>query len=162
MKAIPEIFTTRRRILALNAALFLALPHAVTAQVTGGRGNLASASEKGAERLMNLNSPRSTATMPDTKGGSHWMNCCPDCKDVWVRVTEGSFKGGRATTLHAQSQHLVAQHLCPGCRTKQVAVGQGKNMKIHSVRSCSQCDAEHVTCKPAHDQPTGTSKLENG
>ena len=159
MKTILKSSITQTTLLALSIAAFLSLTFTGTAQVAGGRGNLASAPERGAERLINLSRNQKMAPMFTAKYAKNAKQCCPQCKETWVRVTETTFKGGRTTQLGGKTQRLAAQHLCPGCSNVRIAKGHGKNKTINAAHICSQCDVNHTSCsrKPIHSNGTPTA-----
>ena len=65
---------------------------------------------------------------------------CPKCKDTWVKVVQPMGKGGRQETANIQ------RHECPGCDTKIVTEGVGKQAKSVVKHTCKQCGSEDMSC----------------
>lgn len=97
------------------------------------------AQEKGAERLMKLSRLSTLADVEKVEAGDTVVMSCPKCKDIWVKVVRPTVKRGQETAL-------VAQHQCPGCDTKFVTEGTGKQAKSVVNHVCKQCGSEDAFC----------------
>jgi len=97
------------------------------------------AQEKGAERLMKLSRLSTMADVEKVEAGDSVVMSCPKCKDIWVKVVRPTVKRGQETAL-------MAQHQCPGCDTKFVTEGAGKQAKSVVKHVCKQCGSEDATC----------------
>lgn len=102
--------------------------------------NSAVAQEKGAERLMKLQRLNTVADVQKVEAGDTIVMSCPKCKDTWVKVVQPMGKGGRQETANIQ------RHECPGCDTKIVTEGVGKQAKSVVKHTCKQCGSEDVSC----------------
>lgn len=102
--------------------------------------NTVAAQEKGAERLMKLQRLNTPADVQKVEAGDTIVMSCPKCKDTWVKVVQPMGKGGRQETANIQ------RHECPGCDTKIVTAGVGKQAKNVVKHTCKQCGSEDVSC----------------
>ena len=102
--------------------------------------NSALAQEKGAERLMKLQRLNTPADVQKVEAGDTIVMSCPKCKDTWVTVVQPMGKGGRQETA------TVQRHECPGCSTKIVTEGVGKQAKDKVVHTCKACGSKDVSC----------------
>lgn len=102
--------------------------------------NSAAAQEKGGERMMKLLRLNTTADVQKVEAGDTIVMACPKCKDTWVKVLQPMGKGGRRETANIQ------RHECPGCHTKIVTEGVGKQAKSVVKHTCKQCGSEDVSC----------------
>ena len=64
---------------------------------------------------------------------------CPKCKDIWVTVIKPAGKG-------REESSVAPQHQCPGCETKIVNEGSGKQSKSVIKHVCKQCGSEDAFC----------------
>lgn len=102
-------------------------------------GNSAVAQEKGAERLVNLQKRSAAPAVKQDKASDKIAMACPKCKDSWVSVVQPLEKNGRQETAK------VLRHECPGCKTKLVTEGVGKQAQDKVVHQCTQCGSENAT-----------------
>jgi len=102
--------------------------------------NAVLAQEKGAERLMKLQRLNTPADVQKVEAGDTIVMSCPKCKDTWVKVVQPMGKGGRQETANIQ------RHECPGCDTKIVTEGVGKQAKSVVKHTCKQCGSEDMSC----------------
>lgn len=109
----------------------LALPRALNAQQQGA----------GAKSLLKLNRITTEADVQSVEPGDTVVMACPKCKDIWVTVAQPSFKGANA----AQTRR-VKQHQCPGCGSKRITKGHGKNKTVEYVHICTHCGNKDMTC----------------
>lgn len=110
----------------------------------GGLTLLASsvlAQEKGAERLMKLNRLNTVADVQKVEVGDTVVMSCPKCKDTWVTVVEHTGKA-----VNPKETKVVQRHTCPGCETKLVTEGAGKQAKEVVKHVCKQCGSEDAFC----------------
>lgn len=98
------------------------------------------AQEKGAERLLKLQRLNTVADVEKVEAGDTIVMSCPKCKDTWVKVVQPMGKGGRQETANIQ------RHECPGCDTKIVTEGVGKQAKSVVKHTCKQCGSEDMSC----------------
>mgnify|MGYP007051386065 FL=1 len=103
-------------------------------------GNSAVAQEKGGERMMKLLRLNTAADVQKVEACDTIVMSCPKCKDTWVKVVQPMGKGGRQETANIQ------RHECPGCDTKIVTEGVGKQAKSVVKHTCRQCGSEDVSC----------------
>jgi hypothetical protein len=103
------------------------------------QANSALAQEKGAERLMKLTRLSTMADVAKVEAGDTVVMSCPKCKDIWVKVARPAVKRGQETAM-------IAQHQCPGCDTKFVTEGAGKQAKSVVKHVCKQCGSEDAFC----------------
>jgi hypothetical protein len=129
MKSIKNIgnYLTRGTLIVAVAGLVLLADSAV-------------AQEKGGERMMKLLRLNTAADVQKVEAGDTIVMSCPKCKDTWVRVVQPMGKGGRQETA------TVQRHECPGCDTKIVTEGVGKQAKSVVKHTCKQCGSEDVSC----------------
>jgi ribosomal protein L44E len=146
MKTNENTCLIRSTVLAIAVLGLLAAPYAANSQPVGGRGTSPSTSTKGAEQLLKLSRIQSETDLQSVQAGDTIVMSCPKCKDIWVRVVEPTFKGGRATQVGAGTARMVSEHLCPGCGTTRVTSGHGKTKTTTLVHTCSQCGSEDVNC----------------
>jgi hypothetical protein len=120
--------------LVTRSTLLLALAALAWLPVTGF------AQEKGAERLMKLNRLNNVADVQKVQAGDTIVMSCPKCKDTWAKVVQPMGKGGRQETASVQ------RHACPGCDTKIVTEGVGKQAQNKVLHTCKQCGSEEASC----------------
>ncbi len=125
MKSIKNIGNCLTRGTCLMAVAGLAfLAHSAVAQ------------EKGGERLMKLLSLDTGADGQKLETGTAIVMSCPKCKDTAVKVVQPMGKGGRQETAS------LRRHECPGCSTKMVTEGAGKQAKSMMKHTCKQGGGE--------------------
>lgn len=102
---------------------------------------LASAQEKGATKLLKMNTIKTVADADAVQPGDTVVMSCPKCKDSWVTiVTPATKTGAKPETT------TVARHECPGCEHKIVSEGHGKAKTDKIVHTCKQCGSEEAFC----------------
>lgn len=99
------------------------------------------AQEKGGERLMKLQRLNTVADVQKVEAGDTIVMSCPKCKDTWVTVVQPTGKVAKPTESKS-----VMRHACPGCNTKIVTQGVGKQAENKVVHVCKQCGSEEVSC----------------
>ena len=104
-------------------------------------GNSAVAQEKGGERMMKLLRLNTAADVQKVEAGDTIVMSCPKCKDTWVKVVEATGKAA-----HPQDTKLVQRHECPGCNTKIVTEGVGKQAQDKVVHTCKHCGSQDASC----------------
>lgn len=129
MKSIKNIgnYLTRGTFIAAVAGLVL-LANSTVAQ------------EKGGERTIKLLRLKTAADVQKAEAGDTIVMSCPKCKDTWVKVAQPMGKVGRQETANIQ------RHECPGCDTKIVTEGAGKQAKSVVKHTCKQCGSEDAYC----------------
>ena len=98
--------------------------------------NSAVAQEKGAERL--LNAP---AGVPTAEASHPAAMSCPKCQDKAVTTVENTGKAA-----HPHETKTVLRHDCPGCNTKLVTAGTGKQAQDKVVHTCKTGGSEAAPC----------------
>ena len=106
-----------------------------------GLASVVQAQEKGAERLMKLQRLNTPADVQKVDAGDTIVMSCPKCKDTWVTVVEQTGKA-----VNPQEKKSVLRHECPGCATKIVTEGVGKQAKSVVKHTCKQCGSEDMSC----------------
>ena len=99
------------------------------------------AQEKGAEHLMKLQRLNTVADVQKVDTGDTIVMSCPKCKDVWITVVENTGKA-----VNPKETKTVLRHQCPGCETKLVTEGVGKQAKNVVKHVCKQCGSEDAFC----------------
>lgn len=99
------------------------------------------AQEKGAERLMKLNRLQTVADVQKVEAGDTVVMSCPKCKDTWITVVQSTGKA-----VNPKETKTVLRHECPGCETKLVTEGAGKQAKNVVKHVCKQCGSEDAFC----------------
>lgn len=130
MKSIQKIVSRINRVTYLLAVLGLTF-------VTMG----AAAQEKGAERLTKLNRLDTVADVQKVEAGDTVVMSCPKCKESWVTVIQSTGKGASPTVAKT-----VARHECPGCQTKIVTDGVGKQAENKVIHTCKKCGSTDAFC----------------
>jgi hypothetical protein len=126
MKPINRIINAS---LALAVATILCLPAIVSAQ------------EKGAEQLTKLKRLSTVDEVQKVETGDTIVMSCPKCKDTWVTVVQASEKTGNPPEVKN-----MLRHECPGCHTKIVTEGVGKQATDKVVHICAKCGSEDASC----------------
>jgi len=114
------------------------------------------AQEKGAERLTKLQRLNTIADIQKLEAGDTVVTSCPKCKDTWVTVVEQTGKAA-----HPQEKKTMLRHECPGCSTKIVTEGVGKQAKDHVLHTCTHCGSAEATCC-AMKKDAGSAKSAGG
>ena len=130
MKNIKNIGNSLTRVTLLAAVAGLALlSYSAVAQ------------EKGAEHLIKpqpLNTPADVRNVP---AGATAVMACPKCKDTSVTVVENT---GKAANPYETK--TVLRHECPGCNTKIVTEGVGKQAQNKVVHTCANGGPAAASC----------------
>jgi hypothetical protein len=100
--------------------------------------SLVMAQEKGATKLMKLNSVQD---LQQVETGDTILMSCPKCKDTYATVTTRTLKGASPEEIRT-----VVKHLCPNCSTTIKTEGVGKNAKDKLVHTCNSCGSADVAC----------------
>lgn len=99
------------------------------------------AQEKGAERLLKLHRLHTVVDVQKVEAGDTIVMSCPKCKDTWITVVQ---KTGKAA--HSTETKAVQRHECPGCETRIVTQGVGKQAKNVVKHTCQQCGSADAYC----------------
>jgi len=99
------------------------------------------AQEKGASKLIQLKPVTSVADADAVAPGDTMVMSCPKCKNTWVTVVEKPAKAGAKAEVKT-----FARHGCPGCESKIVTEGTGKQAKDVIKHVCMKCGSEDMTC----------------
>jgi len=118
--------------------------------------NSAVAQEKGGERMMKLLRLNTAADVQTVEAGDTIVMSCPKCKDTWVKVVQPMGKAGRQETAN------ILRHECPGCDTKIVTEGAGKQAKSVVKHTCKQCGSEDAYCCVTKKGSAPTKGMEHG
>jgi len=99
----------------------------------------ASAQEKAAEQTMRLLRTEKSTEVNLAEGRTLTMSC-PRCTDTWAKVDQSPGRGGKNRTA------TIQRHGCPGCETKIVTEGTGK--QAHSVPKhvCRESLSKEASC----------------
>jgi hypothetical protein len=103
--------------------------------------NSVAADEKGAEKLMKLQNLNTVADVQKVAAGDTVVMSCPKCKDSWATVVQTT--GKAANPSEARN---VVRHACPGCGTKIVTEGAGKQAQDKVVHTCKHCGSKDAFC----------------
>ena len=103
--------------------------------------NTTLAQEKGGERLMKLQRLDTVAEVQKVEAGDTVMMSCPKCKDTWVTVVQSTGKA-----VSPQDKKSVLRHDCPGCDSKLVTEGTGKQAKQVVKHTCKNCGSADAFC----------------
>jgi hypothetical protein len=118
-----------RNTLALTVAALTLLTSTVAAQ------------DKGAERLMKLQRLNTVADVQTVEAGDTMVMSCPKCRDTWVTVVQQTGKAA-----NPQEKKSALRHECPGCSTKIVTEGVGKQAQDKAIHTCKQCGSKDASC----------------
>lgn len=99
------------------------------------------AQTKGAEHLLKLQRLNTVADVQKVEAGDTVVMSCPKCKDAWVTVVENTGKAA-----NPQETKTVLRHECPGCETRLVTEGAGKQAKNVVKHVCKQCGSKDAFC----------------
>lgn len=102
--------------------------------------NSALAQERGADRLVKLHRIGAIADLQKVEAGHTLAMTCPKCKDTSIKVAQSQGKGGRREAA------ILQRHGCPGCDTKIVTEGVGKQAKSQAKHVCVQNGGENAGC----------------
>ena len=112
-----------------------------------GIGGLASAQEKGAERLLRLSG---RLVEPKAAPNEYKPMSCAKCVETLVKVADLDSRGLGARTLMTRGSgpptKLVAKHLCDGCGVEWRVEGIGKAKHDVATHKCTSCGAESMAC----------------
>lgn len=99
---------------------------------------VASAQEKGAAKLLQLNAPNAAATFTTS---TYTPMSCANCKDSFVTVPDTDTKGAAARVLVTGSPptKVIAEHACGSCGNEWVITGHGKAKVSVPVHKCASC-----------------------
>lgn len=99
------------------------------------------AQEKGATKLMQLKRLDTNADVEKLEAGDTVVMSCPKCKETWVTVVEKPMKGAGVT-----EKKNIARHECPGCDSKLVTEGVGKQATTKVQHTCKKCGSTDAFC----------------
>jgi hypothetical protein len=99
------------------------------------------AQEKGASKLIQLKPIKTVADAEAVAPGDTMVMSCPKCKNTWVTVIEKPAKGGGK-----DEEKTFISHGCPGCESKIVTEGTGKQAKDVVKHVCMKCGSEEMSC----------------
>jgi uncharacterized protein YbaR (Trm112 family) len=94
----------------------------------------------GAAKMIQLKPIQTVADAQAVQPGDSIVMACPKCKNSWITVVEKPAKTG------APESKMVARHECPGCETKLVTEGTGKQAKDVVKHVCKSCGSEDAFC----------------
>lgn len=116
--------------IAVALALFSSLPAVQAAdQVKGG------------ERQMQMLKPIKTAEDAQAiKDGDMVAMACPKCKTITYSYVDSSSRGAN------KDVKTVTKDACPGCDTKIVTTGVGKQAKNEIQHTCKDCGSHDAFC----------------
>lgn len=96
---------------------------------------------KGGERMMQMMKPLKTAEdVQAVKEGDMVAMACPKCKTITYSHVDRFAKG---TDKEAKT---VTKDACPGCETKIVTTGVGKQAKQEIQHTCKNCGSHDAFC----------------
>ena len=127
-----------------------------------GIGGLASAQEKGAERLLRLSG---RLVEPKSAVSDYKPMSCARCTDTAVKVADLDSRGLGARTLMTRGNSLptklVAKHLCDGCGVEWRVEGIGRAKRDVASHKCTSCGSESLACcSIKKGSETGTKGME--
>lgn len=99
------------------------------------------AQEKGATKLMQLKRIDTNADVEKVEPGDSVVMACPKCKETWMTVVERPSKGAGVT-----EKKTIARHECPGCDSKLVTEGVGKQATTKVQHTCKKCGSTDAFC----------------
>lgn len=99
------------------------------------------AEEKGAERLLKLQRLPTVVDVQKVEADDTVVMSCPKCRDTWITVVQ---KTGKAA--HPTETKAVQRHACPGCDTRIVTQGVGKQAGNAVKHTCKQCGSADANC----------------
>lgn len=100
--------------------------------------SLALAEEKGATKLMKLQTPED---LQQVEVGDTILMSCPKCHDTFATVVTKPMKGVESSEMKA-----MMKHMCPTCTTSIKTEGIGKNAADKLVHTCNACGSTEVSC----------------
>lgn len=96
---------------------------------------------KGGERMMQMMKPLKTAEDVQTiKDGDMVAMACPKCKTISYSYVDRIAKGAN------KEVKTVTKDACPGCDTKIVTTGVGKQAKNEIQHTCKNCGSHDAFC----------------
>ena len=96
---------------------------------------------KGGERMMQMMKPLKTAEdVQAIKDGDMVAMACPKCKTISYSYVDRTAKGAN------KEVKTVTKDACPGCDTKIVTTGVGKQAKNEIQHTCKNCGSHDAFC----------------
>lgn len=96
---------------------------------------------KGGERMMQILKPIKTAEdVQAIKDGDMVAMACPKCKTISYSYVDRSARGAN------KEVKTVTKDACPGCDTKIVTTGVGKQAKDQIQHTCKECGSHDAFC----------------
>ncbi len=96
---------------------------------------------KGGERMMQMMKPIKTVEDVDAiKDGDMVAMACPKCKMITFSYVDRSARGAN------KEGKTFAKDACPGCDTKIVTTGVGKQAKSEIQHTCKECGSHDAFC----------------
>lgn len=131
MKLLPKRIVTTLAGCAFALALLISITTSVNAadQVKGG------------ERMMQMMKPiKTTDDLQAIKDGDMVAMACPKCKTISFSYVDRTAKGAN------KEVKTVTKDACPGCETKIVTTGVGKQAKNEIQHTCKDCGSHDAFC----------------
>ena len=125
----PKCLATTVALLAL--AGWLSATPSASAQVRG----------EGAARMIQLKPIKTVADAQAVQPGDTVVMSCPKCTNTWITIVEKPTKTGATPETK-----YALRHECPGCETKLVTEGTGKQAKDALKHVCKNCGSEDAFC----------------
>lgn len=96
---------------------------------------------KGGERMMQMMKPLKTAEdVQAIKDGEMVAMACPKCKTISYSYVDRTARGAN------KEVKTVTKDACPGCDTKIVTTGVGKQAKNEIQHTCKNCGSHDAFC----------------
>jgi hypothetical protein len=96
---------------------------------------------KGGQRMVQMMKPLKTAEdVQAIKEGDMVAMACPKCKTISYSYVDRSEKGVNKPVK------TIVKDMCPGCDTKIVTTGVGKQAKNEIEHTCKQCGSHEAFC----------------
>ena len=96
---------------------------------------------KGGERMMQMMKPLKTAEdVQAIKDGDMVAMACPKCKTISYSYVDRTAKGAN------KEVKTITKDACPGCDTKIVTTGVGKQAKNEIQHTCKNCGSHDAFC----------------
>ena len=131
MKTLIQTSKSAAAVAMLALAAWISSPAVASAQVRG----------EGAAKMTQLKPIQTAADAQAVKPGDTIVMSCPKCKNSWITVVEKPAKTGATPETK-----YIARHECPGCETKLVTEGTGKQAKDVLKHVCKNCGSEDAFC----------------
>ncbi|MEY4917021.1 MAG: hypothetical protein RL616_934 [Verrucomicrobiota bacterium] len=100
--------------------------------------SLALAQEKGATKLLKLQTPEN---LQQVEVGDTILMTCPKCQDTFASIVTKPMKG-----VESDEMKTMMKHMCPTCSTSIRTDGIGKNATDKLVHTCNACGSTEVSC----------------